>query len=164
MEAKEVTEKEFWKIVGHGPDKSFESEEVPSVLDSYFLHATKQADDSDWVAKAAAEGPSVWRRRQNPLTRKLAETLQQDTGIALNTPAGRDLYSIAAQLLADYSGDLELLIEALERCRKSSRWQELSPWVQRKQVGVEASRLLTRRRRGNDVAEGFYDGEVPEWA
>lgn len=133
-------------------------------LDAWFAHAQREEDPSTWQAKAIQDGPSAWRSRRNPITLRLAETLEQDTGIDIGTPAGKELWSIAAQLLIMYNGDIELLTAALERCRRDPRWQTLSPWVQRKVIGLEASRLLTRRKRGNDVASGFYGEDVPEWA
>lgn len=137
-----------------------------SELEAYFAYATKMQDDSPeaWRARAQQEGAQVWRYKRNPVTRRLAEILQQDTGIGIQTPAGKELWQIAGQLLSDYHGDLELLLESLENARRDTRWLDLSPWVQRKIIGVQASRLLTRRERGNAAAEDFYDGEVPEWA
>lgn len=129
-------------------------------LDAWFAHAQHAEDPEAWRAKAIQEGPSVWRSRRNPITRQLAETLQQDTGIGIETPAGKELWSIAAQLLIMYNGDIGLLTAALERCRRDPRWQTINPWIQKKVIGLESSRLLTRQKRGRGLSAEFFD--VPE--
>jgi len=128
-------------------------------LEAWFgnLVGVNTDDDSVWRAKAFRDGPVAWRRRQNPITRRLAETLQQDTGVPLGSPGGKDLWAIAGSLLADFSGDDKLVMAALERCRKKPRWQELSPFVMKKEIVLQASRMQGGQARHEEAEREFYD-------
>lgn len=79
---------------------------------------------SVWKAVALREGPSAWRKRQNDVTRRIANLLSMDAQMPIQGAAGRCLWSIAADLLTEFSGDDDLIVRALESLRKDQRWRE----------------------------------------
>jgi hypothetical protein len=90
--------------------------------------------------KRCASDPAAWRRFANPITGRIAAGLQQDTGISLEGPGGKDLFRIAGTLLQEAGGDDVLLLQAIEQCRKNPRWRGLSPYVMKKEILFEANR------------------------
>src|SRR3989304_1842438 len=97
-----------------------------------------------WAAYAA--GPSAWRRKDNQTTTRLAEILSMDTLVPLESPGGKHLRSIAAQLLGELNGDIELIIRAMERLRISAKWRGIAPFAARAMTcGSEPKPTLTAR-------------------
>ena len=111
----------------------------PDLLDLYLTR--RPETDDDWRAKAEREGPSAWRSKANPITRRLAETITQDTLIPLNSPGGRNLWAIASQLMIDFHGDDVLIMRALEALRDRKQWRGIEPYQLRAMVQNEASRM-----------------------
>ena len=98
-----------------------------------------------WAAYAA--GPSAWRRKDNQTTARLAEILSMDTLVPLESPGGKHLRSIAAQLLGELNGDIELIIRAMERLRISAKWRGIAPFAARAMICIEASKLRAMERK-----------------
>lgn len=125
-----------------------------------------QNADPDWFAIVAREGHTAWLKKGNLITWDLAKSLEMDTLIPLDSPGGKNLLAVAASLLKTFSGNVGLIRQALENCRKSGRWQGLSPYIIRKEIENEGSKLLGQQKRLSDfekaLAEDFDSLEPPE--
>ena len=120
-------------------------------LDVWFNHMESKeeiGEEQRWQERASREGPSVWRYKDNPITNRLAETLCQDECIEYRPgdPATKQVHSVAAGLLDAYRGDIDLVIRALERCRKSAVWRELNLYVKRKNIEIMVAKIRLRDR------------------
>lgn len=115
---------------------------MPDMLDMYLMQ--KAVTDDDWRARVEREGPSAWRSRANPITRRLAETISQDTLIPLNSPGGKNLWAVASTLLIDFHGDDKLILKTLEVLREKKQWRGVEPYVLRASVQNEASKSLNQ--------------------
>ena len=98
-----------------------------TVLDGYFGEEHEEGEESKpsvWYAVAQREGPSAWRKRQNDVTRRIANLLSMDAQMPIRGAAGTCLWNIAADLLTEFRGDDDLIAGALESLRKDQRWRE----------------------------------------
>ena len=71
-------------------------------------------EPDEWSNVVRAEGPSAWRKAGNQMTEAVANALSVFAGMPVQGKAGRYLRSIAADLLQEMGGDIELIMDALK--------------------------------------------------
>lgn len=128
-----------------------------------------QSDDDDapkksvWYAVAQREGPSAWRKRQNDVTRRIANLLSMDAQMPIQGAAGTCLWSIAADLLTEFRGDDDLIVRALESLRKDQRWRETaadSIYKVKPSIIQRCHRLRNKPESGSDADRQRYADAV----
>ena len=135
---------------------------MTSDLDAAFAN-NEEPKRSVWYAVAQREGPSAWRKRQNDVTRRIANLLSMDAQMPIQGAAGRCLWSIAADLLTEFSGDDDLIARALESLRKDQRWREAaadSIYKVRPSIIQRCHRLRTKPEPGSAADRQRYADAV----
>ena len=109
--------------------------------------ATLGDQDSVWQ-KTAVSDPRAWHRRGNPITSRVARSLAGDAELPYDEASiAKDCRRVAADLLAECSGDEVLLLKAQERLRRGSGWKGLGLYVQKKALVHEVHKIRAARRQ-----------------